>query len=69
MLIHQFLDFVINIHEKGMNFGYLDFQNLYFVQNNHDQNKVHKTKTARTKSIGAANKYFSYELLFIEKNL
>jgi hypothetical protein len=32
MLLHQFIDFIIRIHQKGnLKFGHLDFQNLYFV--------------------------------------
>ena len=33
MLLHQFLDFMHSIHNKHLRFGYLDFQNIYFVRN------------------------------------
>ena len=69
MLLYQFIDLVINIHEKGMNFGYLDFQNFYFIQNNHTHNASKYKTPDRNNTVSKVKNYFSYELLFIEKNL
>ena len=33
LLFYQFIDFMIRIHKKGMRYGFIDFQNLYFVKN------------------------------------
>ena len=59
MLLYQFLDFVSKIHLKDLRFGFLDFSNLYFLENRESQ--------AQPKS--SEVKQFSVELLFIDKNL
>jgi len=33
MLFYQFIDLVLKSHQKGMRFGFLNFQNLYFLKN------------------------------------
>lgn len=41
MLLHQLMDMIINIHkDQDLQFGHLDFQNLYFVYNKHSGNKM-----------------------------
>ena len=77
LLFYQFIDFVIRIHKKGMRYGHLDFQNLYFVRNAQKQmNERNDAKNIRRSLKSSKNErndeeagYFSVEFLFIEKNL
>mgnify|MGYP000152921122 CR=1 FL=1 len=44
-LIHQFIDFIGRIHESDHMFGFIDFQNLFFIQNEEDAESINsKTK-------------------------
>jgi hypothetical protein len=44
MLLYQFIQFMVNIHKKEHNFGYLDFSNIYFAENKDSQKTLAKRK-------------------------
>jgi len=48
MLLHQFIDFIIRIHQKDQKFGYLDFQNIYFVENREQANQIQHASNTST---------------------
>ena len=48
-LIHQFIDFIGRIHESDHMFGFIDFQNLFFIQNEEDAESINSKSKKKKK--------------------
>lgn len=64
MLLYQFIEMVMNLHNIGLGFGNLDFQNMFIGLNRNKPNDGLKFN-----STGDEIKNFTRDLLFLDPNL